>query len=595
MALELGTNLQVCSDWDTERLPADLVWGARPWATGNGNGIASEEASDVLVWCPIDTAGWPISSVSFGAVFESAPWPGTYKLTFKTRSGTSGQGAVSQGYGNITLTFTDYNSTTNVTSYDVTVGTYAQDSNLWLMWSGETGGITDVHLMRPLKDESGWHAIGTPLSDHIIDRLKWFTTIRPMQTQGGQAGHAVGHDSVWENRTSPWGPQTRARAGPLTRSVLYGATYADKPVLGGVAIENMIAMSNQSGTHLWICVPYNADDDYITKMAQAIRYGTDGYDPYTSTQASPVFAPLASNLNVYVEYANEVWNPSIGYWIFESKRDASDSINNRGDPYHLTYAAVEGGDITDEYSFRLTAYQAVRISLLFRAVFGDAAMMTRVRPLLAGQHGNINTINQGINYINAVWGETNAYGHTGHPTAYYLYGIAVAPYCPSGEDAVDTSSVDGMIGSALADLANTNYWYPVPQMTRMSDIAVANGINLLAYEGGDNLPVLAGSTATRYAASADARMGANILGTGLPASDQTGYVYGRLFKEWSDRGGGLFAHFSLGGACGLSPPSAQSSSDPRLETGPKWDAVKAYAAQLNPGTTSIAARLRKHH
>jgi hypothetical protein len=41
-------------------------------------------------------------------------------------------------------------------------------------------------------------------------------------------------------------------------------------------------------------------------------------------------------------------------------------------------------------------------------------------------------------------------------------------------------------------------------------------------------------------------------------------------------------HFTLGEGAnsgsmfGLSPPSSQSSSDTRLETGPKWDAIKAF-------------------
>ena len=118
---KMGTNLNWCVDWDPEKLPADLMWSARPWAVGDGNG------ANVANWTQIDSRGWPVvpTGTTFGAIFEGNPWPGVYKLSFKNRQGTSGD-TVSSYSGNITLTNRRHDSATNVTSYDVNVPTYVK-------------------------------------------------------------------------------------------------------------------------------------------------------------------------------------------------------------------------------------------------------------------------------------------------------------------------------------------------------------------------------------------------------------------------------------------------------------------------------------
>ncbi len=76
----------------------------------------------------------------------------------------------------------------------------------------------------------------------------------------------------------------------------------------GLAYEYMVSLSNTTNKDLWICVPHLATNDYIDKLARLIRYGSDGVNPYTSTQSNPVYPPLNSNLKVWVEYSNEIWS-----------------------------------------------------------------------------------------------------------------------------------------------------------------------------------------------------------------------------------------------------------------------------------------------
>ena len=76
----------------------------------------------------------------------------------------------------------------------------------------------------------------------------------------------------------------------------------------GVAYEHMVALCNAANKDLWICVPHLASDDFVTKLAQLIAFGSDGVNPYTAPQVSPVHAPLNPGLRVWVEYSNEIWS-----------------------------------------------------------------------------------------------------------------------------------------------------------------------------------------------------------------------------------------------------------------------------------------------
>jgi hypothetical protein len=79
----------------------------------------------------------------------------------------------------------------------------------------------------------------------------------------------------------------------------------------GMAWELAVALCNESGKDMWINIPHLATDDYIRRLARLIRYGSDGTNPYSSTVATPVWAPLAPGRRVYIEYSNEIW--SSGY------------------------------------------------------------------------------------------------------------------------------------------------------------------------------------------------------------------------------------------------------------------------------------------
>ena len=116
-------------------------------------------------------------------------------------------------------------------------------------------------------------------------------------------------------------------------------------------------------------------------MALALRYGTDGINPYTSDRTNPIYPPLNSRSKLYLEYANETWNTAPG---FQSFRIINDIVSTMPVDHPLNTP------VETNYWYKVWKYPAFRlvtISDTFRTVYGDAAMMNQVRPVLMSQQG----------------------------------------------------------------------------------------------------------------------------------------------------------------------------------------------------------------
>ena len=88
----------------------------------------------------------------------------------------------------------------------------------------------------------------------------------------------------------------------------------------GVAFEHIVALCNAANKDLWITIPHLAvedapvgQDNFVTKLAKLIRFGSDGVEPFSSPQVNPAFPPLNPNLRVYVEYSNEIWSSGFNF------------------------------------------------------------------------------------------------------------------------------------------------------------------------------------------------------------------------------------------------------------------------------------------
>ncbi|MFP7571814.1 DUF4214 domain-containing protein [Marivita sp. S2033] len=90
---------------------------------------------------------------------------------------------------------------------------------------------------------------------------------------------------------------------------------------GGVPLEVMVELANETGTEPWFNIPWHADETYIREFASYVR---DNLNP---------------DLRAHIEMSNEVWN-----WMFEQAQDAAQSAQERfgqdlGDGWVQEYGA----------------------------------------------------------------------------------------------------------------------------------------------------------------------------------------------------------------------------------------------------------------
>jgi hypothetical protein len=86
--------------------------------------------------------------------------------------------------------------------------------------------------------------------------------------------------------------QDTNRNAPVTWETRKRTSSSLIPDVGGLPIEDIVLLSNATGTSPWVCLPWNSDDAYLRNFAVYLR---DNLKP---------------GLKVYVEMGNEVWNPT---------------------------------------------------------------------------------------------------------------------------------------------------------------------------------------------------------------------------------------------------------------------------------------------
>jgi len=420
-----------------------------------------------------DADGWPLSDffVSFGSD-AAGTFTGTYALSF-TGTATS---VASQYNNGVTVGSINYTKETNTSTANVTVSAAAATISLKFVGtkrdSTGTAGVTNIHLLRPGYD-------GTEL----------FTTEYKTIMAKGDVTRFMDWGSTNFGPGVTW--SDRARPGSLWTSPIHVIDPNGLIQHGttGVPYEVMVQLCNELNTDLYVNVPARANDAYITNLANLIKYGSDGVNPYTYTHTSPVWPPLNSNLKIYVEYGNEVWNN-----IFQSYTYVTDigqiELNNGPTNYPTDYDNVASPS-AGLLALRFTAYRASQMSLLFRAVFGDSAMPftatnPRVRPLFESQEAGPGTwLSPALRYLDAFYGSTNAFNTTVHPVAYFFYGGGgAAYYAINGVTA--TSSSDPLV---VFSPGKGNYVGPTWRGGIYADSLWAGnfGLKRTAYEGGMGL------------------------------------------------------------------------------------------------------------
>lgn len=288
--------------------------------------------------------------------------------------------------------------------------------------AGQQPGVLNFHVMRPTAKGSETPSAADAISNPPMLRMaSYFTCLRYLDIANGFGGCT----GLWKDRTPP-DFSTFSRGENKARNLL----------CGGENLEYLVIFANESGRDLYLTTPVNADDDYFRKLACLVRYGSDGVEPYTQPTANPKYPPLNSNLHLYFEVGNEIWN-----WGFPSSQDCrklSESAvsNNTEEGQIINY------DGKANYR-RYHAVRTVKASNLFRELFGDKAMQTRIRPLLEFQYADAQETARGsFCFLDAYYNNGNgAHVNEPHPIRYYVWGGGGAAYYGVGNGEGDQTEV----------------------------------------------------------------------------------------------------------------------------------------------------------
>jgi hypothetical protein len=423
----LGANLPMPVDYSPTPVYADLVHQGRQFGPPDHPWGGPTDTT------PIGADGWPIGD--FGVFLMAGNWLfGTYQGSF------TGSATISTtGSPDTTITNVVYDAARNLTTFDVVRGPNA--GNMALIFKNTGSGIKNLKVVRP-----GYDRLNPPLfTTEFLNHIARFKTLRFMEwlyTNGNST-------TTWSTRSLPAEHIRTAKGAPW---------------------EYVIELANTTGKDIWINVPVMADDDYVMQLATMLK------------------AMLSSDIKVYVEYSNELWNFGFSQ-ATDNKNLATQEVS--ADP---ASALVYDGT-TDPYtmSFRRTAKRLKEISDIFRTVYGDAAMMTKIRPILAGQVVNTYILQTGLDMINTVYG----------PPARYFYAIAGAPYFNMGTQQL----VDGLTPTDVLNALDASITTMPREAAFEKNVGLSRwyGLPFYSYEAGPDT-FGTGSIPAKKAASLDPRM-----------------------------------------------------------------------------------------
>ena len=381
--------------------------------------------------------GWPIGD--FGVVLmigasKYAGNAGTYKVSF------TGRAKVSAVSSSATVQNLAFDARQDRSSADVALS--AQEDQLMLSFTDTGPGIKNVRVIRPGYDGVNPPLFTTPFLNHIA-RFKTLRFMDWLRTNNNPV-------SSWATRASPENTHHASKA--------------------GVPWEHIIALANQTGKDIWINLPIAADDDYVLQLAKLLK------------------TSLKAHCRIYLEYSNEIWNGGFGQYNSNRVAAIQEVQGNPASPL-----AYDGNNKPQIVAFRRVAKRLKEISDIFRSVYGDAAMMSIIRPVFSSQVVQPLTAKVGLEFVEAVYG----------PPSRYFYALAGAPYFNLGNQQTTEGLTSEQVLSAMNDSISK-----LPTVNALeTNVALASwyGLKFLAYEGGSDT-FGPGSVAAKKAASLDPRM-----------------------------------------------------------------------------------------
>jgi Ca2+-binding RTX toxin-like protein len=273
----------------------------------------------------------------------------------------------------------------------------------------------------------------------------------------------------------------------------------------------MVKLANEAHVDMWYNVPTKADDTYVTN---ALTYIRDHLDP---------------GLKVHVEWSNEVWNTS-----FAANGYAQSQAN----------ALWGNGGTVDHGASIYYGYRSTQIAQIAHDVFGTQAA-SRLVDLLAGQAAGTGPLTYalqgvaraGVADVSSLFQDYAVglyFGQEMGTTVKAADEAVVLGWAKSGAAGLDAAFHELEFGKTLTSdfsLAVIAGW-----ISKSGSAAAANGLHLVAYEGGIALGTTRWDTADKATVQD--------FFDRLLADPRMGDLYTKLLSAFQAAGGTEFVAFN---------------------------------------------------
>nr|KAG5705276.1 hypothetical protein BaRGS_010727 [Batillaria attramentaria] len=255
-----------------------------------------------------------------------------------------------------------------------------------------------------------------PFHPLFLEFLKRFSEIRFMDYL-----HTNGH-----------GPE------PTTWSTRRRPDYHTQEGPEGGAVEYMVQLANTVGVDPWICVPFAADDHYVTQLASYVKKN------------------LRPDVKVYVEYSNEVWNTMFRQTIYTQEQGK----------------LLFPDDNARTAGMKFFVKRATEIANLWTQVWGSES--ERVVNVIAWQTNYFANYNRMLAELGDRKSSFQAIGITG----YFTCDKATRTHAAE-MPTMTMAEIQHLCDVGLAHEKDTDRHY--------MDVALAHGLKLVMYEGGPGM------------------------------------------------------------------------------------------------------------
>jgi len=410
----IGTNLAGISDWSSELTFVDLMKSSRNWINHEGSG--SSWSSGVSI--PLDSNGYP-----FEIPYNNGINPPQYTRTILLHN--SLQNLYPSGNYRLIVNGTGKIRFWNIVNLTIScpIDTFiyidnstANDLFLEIEESNVNNHINEINFIMPSHANS---YLSQPFHPELIKFTNNFQTVRFMDKMRTNETVIIN----WEDRST--------------------TTDFTQALNNGIAYEYIIEYCNANKVNPWICIPHQATDQFIINFAQLFRDNLD------------------SDLKVYVEYSNEVWNS-----IFP----ANTYVNNMG--ANLGYSGNPW-----EQGWKYYAKRCADIFSIFENEYTDNNRFVKV---ISSQAANDWLSNQILIHFN---------DPIYNPNQITADAFAIAPYFGGGiaDDIGNANLINSITVANIIDSLTNSMNQSFSWIDNQNTVANNHNLDLIAYEGGQHL------------------------------------------------------------------------------------------------------------